>query len=70
MRFPHQHEMKLDSPEAHRKESHVPLWISKLSFTAIRQLQRFPEVPVATRVEPQASGHNSRKTRRFQLNER
>ena len=43
---------------------------TKGALTKLRQDQRSPEVPLATRVEPEASGPNLRNTTRFQPNVR
>ena len=37
----------------------------KVALTKLRQDERYPEVPVATREEPEASGWNLRNTMSF-----
>ena len=44
--------------------------ILKGALTKLRQDDRYPEVLIATREEPEPSGHNLRNTTRFQPNAR
>ena len=55
MRFPPPGEKRPNSLEVIRQQSHAPPHNSKGDLTFLRQYKRIPEVPVATRVEPQAS---------------
>ena len=61
-RFPPQCEMSLNSPAVIREQSRVPPPNLKGCLTSFWQLERFPEIPVATREEAQVSSHKSRRT--------
>ena len=53
--------MRLFSAAASGQKSHLPSGASKVSWTSLRQLKKFPDVPVSTREEHRGSRHNSRK---------
>ena len=57
--------MRPYSSAATRKKSRVFPHNLKGSLTSLRQHDRLPEFPVATREEPEASHRNSRNTTRF-----
>ena len=46
---------------ASREKSHFPSWASKGSLTPLRQLKKFPDIPITTREKPWGSCHNSRR---------
>ena len=55
-------EMRPDYPAASQEELEVSPSKSKGGLTLLKQVERFPEVPIATRAEPRVSHHNSRRT--------
>ena len=62
---PPQCEMRPKFPAVTREQSRTPPCNMKGLLTSVRQQERFPEIPVATREEHQVSRHNLRKTTRF-----
>ena len=43
------------------EKPHIPSWASKVCLTPLRQLKKFPRIPVSTREEHRGSRHNSRR---------